>query len=158
MLELHRSYDLTDVDGRTVFGSALTYDRPYRVTDDGRNYYREGWRAGAVRTSLEACRNTFELRAWHTDTRIGLVHFEDGATGLTFRAPLDESDAGEAALADVLAGSFPAVSLGFRPRQQQRDAKQVLWRTKADIRELSLAPRGQYADALVTAVRASPLT
>ncbi len=157
MLELQRSMQLTDVDGRTVYGVALSYNRPYRVSDDhGLNYYREGWRPGALARSIQACHNLFELRTVHLDQRVGLVSFTDEAGQLSFRAPLDSSETGDLALAALEAGELPQVSVGFRPRTAQRDAQQVLWRTRADIRELSLTPQGQYTDALVGAVRSAP--
>jgi len=120
------------------------------------SYYREGWRPGALTRSITACRNTFELRTVHLDQRVGLVSFHDESGALAFRAPLDESEQGDLALAALEAGELPQVSVGFRPRTAQRDSQQVLWRTRADIRELSLTPQGQYADALVGAVRSAP--
>lgn len=157
MIELRRAMVVEDVVGRTLEGVALTYGRTYRVSDDGgRTFYREGWRAGAVTASLAAMRNVFEFRRQHADERLGVVSFDDGETVLTFRATLDESEDGDAALADVESGKMRSVSLAFRPRRHEPpDDNGVLWRQRCDIRELSLTPIAQYNDAQVLAMRES---
>lgn len=153
MLELRRDLSVEDVEGRTLVGRALSYDRPYRVSDDGgQNYYDEGWRAGAVAQSMAAARNVFELRALHRDVRVGLVSFEDSTSDLRFRATIDGSEDGDALLAEVEANGLPGVSLGFRPRSQ-RPEHGVLWRLRAVVRELSVTDAAQYPDASVFALR-----
>lgn len=154
MIELTRSFTVDDVVGRTLEGTAVTYNRTYRVSDDGgRTFYREGWQPGSFAQSIVASRNTFELRHRHSPDRLGIVSFEDTHDLLAFRATLDDTEEGEQALENYESGMVRGVSLGFRPRKQDRGADGVLWRNRADIRELSLTPVGQYEDAKVLAVR-----
>lgn len=155
MPELHyRALAVADVDGRTLHGVALTFNRAYRVSDDGgQHWYHEGWRPGSLDRSINHCHNTFELRSTHRDVRVGLCSFEASPTQVYFRAPLDESDDGQRVLDQVTAGALRGVSVAFRPRSGQRDAELVRWYHRADIRELSMTPRGQYEDARVTHVR-----
>ncbi len=157
MLELRRDLSVDDVEGRTLAGRALTYRRSYSVSDDnGRSFYTEAWAPGALAASIEACRNSFELRALHRDVRVGLVTFEDSHTDLRFRATVDGSDEGDQLLADVEALGMPQVSLGFRPRGERRDRSGVLWRLRAMVRELSVTDKAQYPDARVLALRDLP--
>lgn len=154
MIELARSFtaDL-EVTGRTVEGQALTWDTVYRVSDDGRQFYDEGWRRRATVDELVAARNTFEFRVDHADYRIGLVGFAETASGLVFRAVVDDGDRGDSALAEIHAGRARGVSVLYHPKRSLKDRAGVVWRIKARIRELSLTDRAQYPDALVTAVR-----
>jgi len=155
MIELHRAVVVDDVIGRTLEGRAVTYGVTYRVSDDhGATYYREGWSIGAFTANINACRNTYELRRRHADHRLGMVTFDDSESHLAFRATIDETEDGDEALAEVETGDLRSVSLGFRPRRHApADSNGVIWRQKADIRELSLTPVGQYEDAKVLAVR-----
>ena len=157
MLQLQRDLTVTDIEGRTLLGRALSYNRAYTVSDDGgRTWYQEGWRPGSLARSLNGCRNAFELREGHGHAyRIGLVSFDDSESELRFRAAIDDSEHGNLALERVEAGNLSTVSVGFHPeRQELRNlATDPIWRTRASIRELSLARQGQYPDAKVLAVR-----
>lgn len=155
MLELVRDLPVDELTGRTLVGRALTYERSYRVSDDGgRTFYPEAWKVGALAQSIAACHNVFELRALHRDVRVGMVTFADGPAELRFHATVDESDDGDALLEDVRRAGLPGVSLGFRPRGERRDPSTgVLWRLRALVRELSVTDAAQYPDAAVTAHR-----
>jgi phage head maturation protease len=145
-----------EATGRVVEGVTLTYDRAYRVSDDGgRSFYHEGWRAGAFTEGL-AVRPRVELRLGHEDVRVGEVGFADGARVLRFAATVEPGPLGDAALEHVDRGDVTAVSLRFES-DRQRTVDGVVWRTRARPRELSLVldgQRGQYDDALITARRA----
>lgn len=144
-----------EATGRVLEGVALTYDRPYKVTDDGRRFYHEGWRAGAFAEGLQV-RPTVELRLGHEDVRVGAVGFADSTRSLRFVATVEPGPLGDAALEHVDAGDVSAVSLRFES-DRQRTVDGVVWRTRARPRELSLVldgQRGQYDDALITARRA----
>lgn len=73
VLEVVRSLPLYDVEvtGRTLEGQALQWDTPYRVTDNGRKWYMEGFRRGAFADAVRARGNWFELRREHMDYRGG---------------------------------------------------------------------------------------
>lgn len=155
MRELERALTVEDVVGRTLEGTAVTYGRPYRVSDDGgATYYREQWEAGAFAASITASRNTFEFRRSHADERLGIVSFTDEESRLAFTATVDDSDEGEQALEQYHRGTLRGVSLRFRPRRHAPpDERGVLVRLRADIRELSLTNSGQYGDAKVLVAR-----
>jgi len=142
--------------GRVIEGTALSYDRAYRVSDDGgRSFYHEGWRPGAFTEGLAATGNLHELRLGHEDVRAGRVAFADSARALGFAATVDDGPLGDAALEHVDRGDVVAVSLRFES-DRQRTVDGVVWRTRARPRELSLVldgQRGQYDDALITARR-----
>ena len=72
-----------ETTGRVVEGVALTYDRAYRVSDDGgRSFYHEGWRPGAFTDGLAAIGNTHEARRRSPRTRrVGVAAFDDSARG-----------------------------------------------------------------------------
>jgi phage head maturation protease len=156
MQEFTRTVQEVETVGRIVEGTALTFDRAYRVSDDaGRTFYLEGWKTGAFTEGLHAMRNTFELRVDHHDERAGTVTFTEGRRTLDFTATTDETPIGDAVLALIDAGRLGSVSLRFSSdRQKERDG--VVWRLRGRPRELSVAMghRAQYDDALVTGRRA----
>jgi phage head maturation protease len=140
-----------------IEGTALTYDRAYRVSDDGgRSYYHEGWRPGAFAEGIRATANQHELRLGHDDVRVGRVAFADGTRALSFAATVEAGPLGDAALEHIDRGDMVAVSLRFES-DRQTTVDGVVWRLRARPRELSLVldgQRGQYDDALITARRA----
>ena len=155
MRDLVRALPLTDVEveGRTLVGQALRWDTLYRVSDDGRRWYQEGFRRGSFAESLTNRRGVFELRREHYDQRVGTVAFTEDTDGLLFRATVDYGDEGDDELSLVAQGRRTGVSIRYRPQSAERSAP-PWWRTKVDVRELSLTARPQYgADAMVTAMR-----
>lgn len=160
MMELTRALPLsmTDVDvtGRTLEGTAWLWDTLYRVTDNGREFYQEGFLRGAVANSLVAHRNVYELRHEHWDERVGLVSFTEANEGLVFRAVIDHGEEGDRELADVNDHKRRGVSVRYTPRRNKPITGPPWWRAKVDLRELSLTARPQYGpDAQVALVRAS---
>jgi HK97 family phage prohead protease len=145
-----------EVTGRTLEGQALRWDTLYRVTDNGRKYYQEGFRRGAFREAI-AKRAWFELRPEHWDDRIGTVDFREGADGLIFTAHVEPGDRGDDELELVRSGRRSGVSIRYSPLKSERDAP-PWWRTTVDLRELSLTARPQYGpDAKVLAMRSQPV-
>src|SRR5262245_59852420 len=100
MREFRRSID-TDIDitGRVLEGIALRWDRKYRVSDDGVNFYVEGWRRRAFEKGMRATGNVHEVRVDHHDVRVGRVSFNESSEGLIFTAIADDTPSGDAALA-----------------------------------------------------------
>lgn len=160
MRELIRALPLNDVEviGRTLEGQALRWDTLYRVTDDGVKWYREGFRRGAFGDSLRNRGGVFELRREHHDYRLGIVSFTEGDDGLNFRAALDFGDDADDELELVRSGRRAGVSIRYTPQQNEKNAyREGWWRTKVDVRELSLTARPQYGpDAKVLAMRNHP--
>lgn len=160
MIDLVRSFvaDDMDITGRTLEGQALRWDTLYRVTDDGRRYYQEGFRRGSFADSLQH-RPWHELRPEHYDERIGTVRFTEGASGLVFTATMEPGDRGDDELELVRSGRRAGVSIRYSAVKSERGAPAPpWWRTKVDLRELSLTARPQYGpDAKVLALRSQPL-
>jgi len=165
MLELIRSLplDLEDVDiiGRRLEGQVLRWDVPYHVTDDGRNWYDEGFLRGCAALSIRHCFNDFDLRREHRDERVGRVGFTELDDGLMFRATVDGTEEGEAELVAIQTGLRRGVSIRYRPLTNEplrgRSEDGTRWRSKISIRELSLTAVPQFGpDAQVVAVRSHP--
>jgi HK97 family phage prohead protease len=159
MIECTRALplDLGDVDvsGRRLEGRALAWDVLYRVTDDGREWYHEGFLRGSTAMSLVARRNIFELRREHADSRVGVVAFTEASDGLVFSALVDHGDEGDDELELVRSGRRRGVSVRYTPRRNTPKDGPPWWRSKVDLRELSLTARPQYGpDAAVAHVRA----
>ena len=156
-IEVVRSVVVSDmsVSGRTLEGQALRFDTLYRVSDDGRRFYQEGFRRGAFVESIER-RQWFELRPEHNDERLGAVTFHEASDGLVFTATMEPGDRGDDELELVRAGRRSGVSIRYLPVKAERTAP-PWWRTKVDLRELSLTARPQYGpDARVLAMRSHP--
>jgi phage head maturation protease len=154
MREFLRTVEDVEAAGRVIEGTALTYDKAYRVSDDGKHFYLEGWRAGAFTDGIRARRNTFELRIDHADQRAGTVQFSETRRALGFVATADDTPLGDAVLALIDSGRIGGVSMRFESdRQTARNG--VIWRQRGIPRELSvaLAHTAQYDDALVSGRR-----
>jgi HK97 family phage prohead protease len=157
-LEHVRSIVVTDMEitGRTLEGQALRWDTLYRVTDDGRRFYQEGFRRGAFSEAI-AKRSWFELRPEHWDDRVGTVAFHEAGDGLVFTATVEPGDRGDDELELVRAGRRSGVSIRYTALRNEPNAP-PWWRKLVDLRELSLVSRPQYGpDAKVLAMRSHPL-
>jgi HK97 family phage prohead protease len=143
-----------EVTGRVLEGIALRWNRAYRVSDDRRRWYSEGWRPGAFTRGLAATGNVHEARLDHRDIRVGRVTFAEGEHGLGFTATADETPGGDLLLALNDQRKLRGVSLTFASDRQQTDDG-VVWRTRATARELSFLERTrpQYDDAVITSRR-----
>ena len=154
------------VDNRPVTAMfrarALTYDKPYRVTDDGVEFYTEEWRPSVFRKSLaqdiERGRrlplfyNHVTQRVDRNALAIGAVtEFHDNDDALEFTARfvgLDTPDVSRiAALLDqrVIRG----VSIGARVYSNRNADQRVRVRTAARLDEISLVMTPAFDDATV---------
>ena len=157
-LDIVRSLPMADahVEGRTIEGQALRWDTLYRVSDDGRRFYQEGFRRSAFAQSMANRGNWYELRTEHFDMRVGRVEFVVAEEGLNFRATLDYGDVADDELELVRAGKRSGVSIRYTPQHAEPHAP-PWWRDRVDVRELSLTSRPQYgADARVLVMRSVP--
>jgi HK97 family phage prohead protease len=159
ILEVVRSLPLeadeVDVVGRRLDGMAFAWDRLYRVTDNGREFYEEGFKRGCATQTLRARRNTFELRDDHYDDRVGLVGFAEADDGLVFTATMDATPEGDRQL-DLLRGhQKTGVSIRYGIVRNQPRSGPPWWRSQIELRELSLTGSPQYADARVLALRST---
>lgn len=164
--------DLVDIDivrgtnGRpttTVFRArAVTYDKPYRVSDDGIDFYTEEWRPTSFRKSIaqDAERgrrlplfyNHVTQRVDRNALAIGAVtEFHDNDEALEFTARfvgMEHPDVSRvASLLDqhVIRG----VSIGARVYSNRNADQRVRVRTAARLDEISLVMTPAFDDAQV---------
>lgn len=136
-------------DGHTLEGLAYRYDTPSWVSDDGRTRYREAYRSstgmnqpvvGLHLAHPTAANVPLEPR---TLDSFGSVEFTPTAEGLAFRALVDDSELGNAALIMLAAGGLSKmVSIGAKILESET-VRDVTYRTQIEIFELSLLPNGQ---------------
>lgn len=153
-------------DGRattTVFRArALTYNKPYRVTDDGYDFYTEEWRPSVFRKSIAqdiARARRVPLYYNHVTQRVdrtalplgAITEFHDNDEALEFTARfvgLDTPDVSRVAgLLDqrVIRG----VSVGARVYSNRNADQAVRVRTAARLDEISLVMTPAFDDAQV---------
>jgi HK97 family phage prohead protease len=160
MADLIRAFPLeadeVDVVGRRLEGRALAWDTLYRVTDDGVTFYEEGFRRGAAIESIRARRNWFEARDDHADVRVGYVGFSEADDGLMFAMTLDLTHEADQMLDLLRAHRKEGVSIRYAPLKNQPRSGPPWWRSKIELRELSLTDHAQYAGARVEAIRHDP--
>lgn len=159
----------TDIasDGRNLEGLALKWDKPSRVTDDGKTFYEEAFSPSSVTKTLkERASVPLPLGILHPwsraldnpllDEPVGSVRFQSTSEGLAFRARVHRTEVGDETLELVRSGELTGVSIGFVPYKSRTDGN-VTVRTEVALLELSLAPASmaQHSDAAVLAIRAS---
>jgi HK97 family phage prohead protease len=147
-------------DGRTIEGWALRWEKPYRVTDNGRDFYEESWRYRCTSRSIANRRNMFELQVDHGNDRVGLTEFFERNEGLWFKAEIEPDR--EEIIAEVKRGSKRGVSVRYAPvhvekiRDNPNDV--MIEIVEARLRELSITDDPQYReDSRVEVMRAKDL-
>jgi hypothetical protein len=147
-------------EGRTIVARALTYNVPYRVSDDGgASFYKEIWRTGVFAKSIaqRGSKERIPLLTLHDRRKLpvgAVIGVEDGADFI-FRAKVSNTAAGDEALELVNDGVLTGVSVGARILTN-RAIQGGVERIDAILQEISLAPATfmQMPDAGVLAVRA----
>lgn len=163
---INRSLDITDVtierrpEGRTLICRALTYGRPYSVTDDGARFYTEVWRAGVFAKSIaqRGPRERIPLMTLHERRRLpigAVLDVQDNAKDFIFRSKVSDTRDGDEALTLIEDGVLTGVSVGAHILANRAITGGVE-RVEAALHEISLAPASmsQFPDAGVLAVRA----
>jgi hypothetical protein len=149
-------------EGNTVGGTAIIYDRPALVSDDGRTHYFETFAPGCVDRSEARIRGRGEhsgldlLHASATGVggQIGKVDWVLRPDRLDFDATIDNADA----LAKVRSGAYRGVSIEFRPIRSTtstHEGRKLIRRTEIALTGLALAPtgKGQLPGAGITRLR-----
>src|SRR5574341_857721 len=153
---LWRATTETHVEGRTLLGVALPWDKPALVRDSPVGTpYLEAFTRSSADESLRRRPEPRPLFYWHeykTPARrtarneleaIGVVSFVRSEEGLLYRAFLSRTPKADAHLTLVNDGAERDVSLGFNPLKQRTTRTpdgDVLVRTEIALVELSLAP------------------
>lgn len=161
---LHRALsEPLGVDGRTLIGVAIPWEKATLVSDYGGPKYLEDF---AARSADKTLRQNPEPRPvffnhGHArgDAPIGVVHYSTSPSSLLFRAHVSKTRAGDEALELARDGAASDVSAGFFPVNTTRirtAAGTVHRRTEINLQEMSLASTGfgQIPGAKVLAIRA----
>lgn len=166
---LSEPFELVDIqiarsaDGRTTGtefrARALTYDRKYRVSDNGMDWYTEVWKPSAFKKSIaqDVDRGRKVPLHWNHDAgQIPLGHiteWDNNINELTFTARFAGlGDPTVARVAELVEnGVIRGVSIGARVYENERAAKGSVERvrTSARIDEISLVMSPGLEDALV---------
>lgn len=158
-----------EVEGRTLLGLAVPYDRPALVSDWGGPRYWEAFAPSVFVRSLEQQpwpRPLYLHHEWRNQPNaepMGVADFAQSAEGLVFRAHISKTRKGDWAIERHKAGLPSGVSVGAEPlahemRSLSPAPTDVLVRTEAKLLELSFSRTGvgQYPEAKVLAMRAAP--
>lgn len=161
------SLPISAVEGRTLSGVALPFDRPTDVQDLVRGRpgpkYKEAFAPTSANRSLS---HNMSFPSFvghdHTTQPIGVVHFSvsDLERALMFDLGLSKTRLSDECLELANDGAMNSVSIGFRPLADQRNrmvGNELVecYRTEVALRHLALAPTGygQYEEAQVLSIR-----
>lgn len=146
-------------DGRTVRGILVPFDVPQRINES----LTEGFRSGAFDHQMRAIASRGErvpfamghLSPPFNGQVIGsLMNIRNDKAGLYGEARVSDTQAGRDTLQLLHDGALDQLSIGFLPRSNQLDSTGTTWRTKANLTELAVVPRGAYGNgARVTEIR-----
>jgi len=142
-------------DGRTIYGIAVPWNAPMRITDSLVEEFEPGafdHQIRAGRGQLGAPVNRIVYAREHMPlggTLIGRVSMmrNDGA-GQYVEMRVAKTPVGDETLELVREGALPHLSVGFRERPDgnRRKAGGVVCRTKADMFEIASTLEGAYGD------------
>lgn len=161
---INRAAEDVDVQGRTLEGTALRYNRASRVSDDGwKSSYYEEYISRAAAKSLQD-QSEWGLNRQHQGDTLGTVtfHNSDDEGSLMFRAVVDQGPDGDLLISDVESGEWRDVSIGaavLRSAQRQAPFGQVTVRQEIRLDHLAIAMTGSglMSGAEITALRAAEL-
>ena len=145
-------------DGWTVEGIAVPYSKLSRVTDNGTDYYQEGFLPGAFARDATRGGRWVNLMLGHHgdygDRYLGrCVHLADEMDGLAaaFRINRDHPQA-EAARSGELTGWSVSCRV-YRTREEGPPDGRVSWRASCSLDHVAATPVPQYAGAGVVLAR-----
>ena len=145
-------------DGWTVEGIAVPYGKLSRVTDNGTDYYQEGFMPGAFARDAAKGGRWVNLMVGHHgdfgDRYLGrCVNLADEINGLlaTFRINREHPQA-EAARAGELTGWSVSCRV-YRSREEGPPDGRVTWRASCALDHVAATPQPQYAGAGVVLSR-----
>lgn len=137
-------------DGRTIYGIAVPYNAPTRITAD----LVEQFSRGAFNHQVNAPQRVKFSREHMAlgGTLIGAATLlRDDAAGLYGEWRVSRTPAGDETLELVRDGALDHLSISFRERQNARLAGGVIDRKKADLSEVAVVLQGAYGDLATAA-------
>ncbi len=146
-------------DGWTLYGRAVPYGQPQRVTDDGKEYYLEEFEHGAFAKDAERGGRWVNLMVGHYgdegERYLGrCVEISEAPQGLdlAFRLNREHPQAEEARSGELTKWSVSAHV--YRSRKVQRGSNTVMLREVCGLSHVAATARPQYAGAGVSVARA----
>jgi HK97 family phage prohead protease len=146
-----------DSVGRTVHGIVVPFNERAEINDLSGSY-TEMFVRGSFSRSIAERGHKVKLLAQHDQRRFpigkatSLVEQDDGLHG-AFAIP--NTREGDDVLELIRTGTLDSFSVGFIPIRSDRREGDVLVRTEASLREVSLVGMPAYAGAEITGIRAS---
>jgi HK97 family phage prohead protease len=145
-------------DGWTLYGRAVPYGVPQRVTDDGKEYYMEEFEQGAFSRDVRRGGNWVNLMVGHYgdegERYLGrCIDISESAEGLDlgFRLNREHPQAEEARSGELRGWSVSAHV--YRTRKVQRGPELVAVRESCGLSHVAATARPQYAGAGVAVAR-----
>ena len=152
---LYRAASLTPGVGRTVYGLVVPYNQTVEVRDSF-SRYKERFAPGAFTRSIAERGNKIRLFVGHDTKKLAIgkpVELHEQPDGVHAAFEISDTTAGNDALESVRNGYADSFSVGFRPLRHRMDGD-VLVRTEAALREVSLVGLPNYDGATVAGIRA----
>jgi HK97 family phage prohead protease len=150
----YRAAALTPGAGRTVYGLVVPYNQTVEVRD-GFSSYHERFAPGAFTRSIAERGQKLKLLLAHDAKRLPIgkvVELHEQPDGVHAAFEIAATRDGDDALEAVRSGVADAFSVGFRPIRHRREGD-VIVRTEASLREISLVGVGNYPGAVVAGIR-----
>lgn len=154
---LYRYAPLEQGDGRTIFGRAVPYGQVTKAQERSGRIVREKFEYGAFGRSIRERGHKVHLRVEHNamSLPIGVAEsLEERSDGLHAEFRVSDTSDGNDALRLVSDGVLDAFSIGFVPIKHRWD-DDVIVRTEASLREVSIVADPAYEGAEVAGVRSS---
>jgi HK97 family phage prohead protease len=141
------------IDGRTIVGLAVPFNRTAKVSDDGKTQYLEEFAPGSFTATI--AQRGDKIRA-HTQHQTGWLpigkasHLEETSAGLESHLRVSDTTNGNDVL--VRDGVMTGLSIGFRPVKHVTRGN-VKVRTEVALSEISVVADPAYVDAQISGIR-----
>lgn len=146
-----------EVDGRTVVGLCVPYDKPTIVADTPGEWYQEQFVAGSFMRAVKAP-NRVNIRLSHSSdaiVRAGRARlFREEPDGLIGEFVADETPIGDALIARARSGEPVGLSIGAVPLKTEKRGS-IVTRVSCHLDHVAATESPAYKTALVMAVRES---
>jgi HK97 family phage major capsid protein len=149
----YRSTPTVDGDGHTVTVCLVPWGTEAKVTDNGRDFYRESFERGGLRPDGDRVLGEVE-HGGRTVARA--INIEDRADGLYAVTTVSRSAAGRDLVADIEAGIVEAVSVEFDDDPLPVAPGGHVRRSNAVLRRFAFTQSPQHPGARVVGQRSTP--
>ncbi|MGV7258236.1 HK97 family phage prohead protease [Mycobacterium kansasii] len=155
---LYRTAQLESGTGRQLYGRAVPYGEVAEIADYA-GQYKEKFAYGSFARSIEQRGSKIRLLTGHDHRRLPVgraTELREQPDGLYASFEVAPTQAGDELLTLVRDGYVSAFSIGFTPIAERWEGD-VLVRTEASLREVSVVNEPAYAGAAIQGVRSESL-